>query len=476
MPHLSSFTPTPVETPLPFEPFRAKMVEPIRPTTSAERRNALCAVEFDLFRLPSEVVSIDLLTDSGTGAMSSAQWAAMMRGDESYAGSASFRRLADAVARVTGFGNVLPTHQGRVAERLLVESLIGVGDAHHPQPGAGMIVPNNAHFDTTRHMIEASGAEARTLLPRIGLDPHHDAPFKGDIDLAALGQLLNTRGESVPFVMLTVTCNSNGGQPVSMANIRAVRDICDAFSKPLILDACRFAENACFIQQREAGQSSRSVQAIAREMFDLADGVAMSTRKDVLCNVGGLLLLRDDRHHQEAARRCVLTRGFTMSYGSLPARDLEAIAVGLHEAVDDAYLVQRSAMIARMGRTLERGGVHIVQPTGGHAIFIDAAAFCPHLREDDASHSLACAIYEYAGVRCTSIGSAMIDPRTGAAPQLVRLAIPRRLYNESHLQFAAGAIVELRKGSQHIAARTLEITAAAAPNGTADAELEPALR
>ncbi|HVP74075.1 MAG TPA: tryptophanase [Phycisphaerales bacterium] len=447
--------PTPPPSP-PFEPFRFKSVEPIRLTTAFERRGLLDACGWNLFRVPSDAVMIDLLTDSGTGAMSSAQWSAMMRGDESYAGSASSTRLVETLTRITGIGHVLPTHQGRVAERLLVETIIGDPSARNPRggAGAGMVVPNNAHFDTTRHMIEASGAEALNLLARAGTDPDNDAPFKGDIDIAALEKLLNTRGDDVPFIMLTVTCNSNGGQPVSLANMRAVRNLCDAFAKPLILDACRFAENAFLIKQREANQSHRSVAAIVREMFDLCDGVAMSTRKDGLCNVGGLLLLRDENLHRRACRLCVLTQGFQMTYGSLPGRDLEAIAVGMQEVMNETYLAQRGAMIAHFAQTLERGGVKIVRPAGGHAVFIDAGAFCPHL-DDNAAHALACAIYEHAGVRGTPIGSALVNRASGAAPQLVRLAVPRRTYSQAHLQYAAASICELKRQASSIKPRSL---------------------
>lgn len=452
MPHTNSPLPC---SPVSFEPFRVRSVEPIRITTPAERRGLLETCGFNLFRVPAEAVMIDLLTDSGTGAMSCAQWSAMLRGDDSYAGSASYFRLVEALMRITGIGHVLPTHQGRVAERLLVETIIGRAP-HAGAGGAGMLVPNNAHFDTTRHMIESSGAAAVNLLTRAGSDPASAAAFKGDLDIAALEKLLNERGDAVPMVLLTVTCNSNGGQPVSLANMRAVRDLCDAFGKPLILDASRFAENAFFIQQREAGQSSRSVAAIVREMFDLSDGAAMSTRKDGLCNVGGLLLLRDENLHRKACRLCVLTQGFQMTYGSLPGRDLEAIAIGMNEVMDQTALAQRAAMIGRLGDALERSGVRIVRPVGGHAVFIDAAHFCPHLAgEGEPSHALACAIYETAGVRCTPIGSAMIDPRTQRAPDLVRLAIPRRTYGQSHLEYVAAAIGALRSDAAAIRARPL---------------------
>jgi tryptophanase len=430
-----------------FEPYRIKTVEPIQITTAAHRHRILQDVDFNLFRIPAELVMVDLLTDSGTGAMSSRQVAAMLNSDESYAGSASYFRLVEACERAFGFSNVLPTHQGRVAERLLVEAIIGAAPS-----GRGFIVPNNAHFDTTRRMIEASDAEAWNLLPSSALDPSHVSPFKGDIDVSALELLLRQRADDVPFVMLTVTCNSNGGQPVSLANIRAVRAVCDRFEKRLILDACRFAENAFFIKQRELAERKRSVHSIVREMFDLADGVVMSARKDGLANAGGLLMLRDRQLHQKAASLCVLTDGFQMSYGSLAGRDLETIAVGLHEAVDESYLASRLAAVESLGGQLLKAGVTVVQPIGGHAIYLDAEAFCPHLSsEDQPAHSLACAIYEHAGVRSTRIGS-VLKNTVGEPMALVRLAIPRRLYSSSQLDYVAAAVIDLKHNAAAIPA------------------------
>jgi tryptophanase len=372
-------TPTP-----PFEPYRVKSVEPIRFSTRDERRQWLRDAEHNLFRLHSEQVMIDLITDSGTGAMSSQQWAGIMRGDESYAGSASYHRLVEAARRVTGITNVLPTHQGRFSERLLVESLIGKSPA-----GAGLIVPNNAHFDTTRHMIEASGAQALNLLCIGGENPTNTSPFKGNIDLRKLEQLLAKRADSVPLVMMTITCNSNGGQPVSLENLRAVRDLCDRYEKLLILDACRFAENAWFIQQRETAERGRSVQSIVRELFDLCDGAVLSARKDVLCNIGGLLLMRDEELHRKASSLCVLTDGFQMTYGSLPGRDLEAIAFGLQEAIDEPTLAARIGAVEELGQSLIAAAVELVKPAGGHALYLDAQAFCPHLsREYHPAHAL----------------------------------------------------------------------------------------
>lgn len=428
-----------------FEPYRIKTVEPIRITTRDERRRILREAHFNLFRIPAESVMIDLLTDSGTGAMSSAQWAGMMRGDESYAGSSSFYRLADVVKRITGIGNVLPVHQGRIAERLLVEAMIGKADA-----GNGMIVPNNAHFDTTRAMIEGSGAEACNMLCRGGDDPADTALFKGNMDVQKLEELLMDRGEDVPFVMLTLTCNSNGGQPVSLQNVNAVREVCDRYGKLLFLDCCRFAENAWFIKQREPGQNQRPIHAIVRDVFDLCDGAAFSAKKDGLMNIGGLLLLRDEHYYRKACNLCVLTEGFQMTYGSLPARDLEAMAAGVLEAMDETYLHCRVNSIERSADQLVRGGVSIIQPPGGHAVFVDAENFCPHLtRAGNPAHSLACAIYEYGGIRSSRIGSVMRN-RHGQAMELVRLAVPRRTYTQAQLDYAGQVLIDLKTRSAQI--------------------------
>jgi tyrosine phenol-lyase len=440
----SPLLPTPCGT---FEPFRVKIVEPIRLTTPQERRRILDDVQHNLFRIPADQVMIDLITDSGTGAMSSRQWAAMMRGDESYAGSASHDRLVEACQRVFGFRNVLPTHQGRVSERLLVETLIGP-----PHDGNGCIVPNNAHFDTTRRMIEASGAEAWNLLCAGGDEPNNAAPFKGNLDARKLEKLLQDRSDDAPFVMLTITCNSNGGQPVSLENLREVRTLCDRWDKLLILDACRFAENAWFIKKREPGQKDRSIHSIVREMFDCADGVVMSTRKDGLCNAGGLLLLRDDRLFRKACSRCVLTEGFTMTYGSLPARDLEAIAIGMQEVMEETYLSGRIGAVEHLGDRLFAGGVPVVQPSGGHAIYIDAEKFCPHLGcKDHPADALACAIYEHGGIRASRIGSVLRN-KHGQPMELVRLAIPRRTYTQAHLDYVAHVIIDLRSRAAQIEA------------------------
>lgn len=429
-----------------FEPYRVKTVEPIHRSTPEQRRRWLKDAEYSLFRIPAERVMIDLLTDSGTGALSADQWSAMMRGNESYAGSTSYQRLVESVQKVTGIGNVLPTYQGRVSERILVEAVIG-----KPHAGRGMIVPNNAHFDTTRCMIEQSGAEAFNLLAHSGDDSASLAHFKGDIDLQKLESLLKDRGEDVPLVMLTLTCNSNGGQPVSLANIRAVRKLCDRHGKALFFDACRFAENAMLIKQREASEMRRSIMEIVREMFDLCDGAELSARKDLLSNTGGLLLIRDENLFRKACNLSVLTEGFGVSYGGLAARDLECIAVGLQEAIDERHLSQRIGSIQQLGERLIEGGVGIVQPVGGHAVFIDAEEFCPHIpRDSSPAHSLACALYEHAGIRAIRIGSVLNNQRTGEPMELVRLAIPRRTYMQSHLDYVAAAVIDLKTRASQI--------------------------
>ncbi|MCO5168609.1 MAG: tryptophanase [Planctomycetes bacterium] len=420
-----------------IEPFRIKSVEPLRMSTPAERRAWLAEAGWNLFRLPAERVIIDLLTDSGTGAMSSEQWAGVMRGDESYAGAPSFYRFLEAVQGLTGFTGVLPTHQGRASERLLCELLLGRGDA-----GRGKVVPNNAHFDTTRANVEHHGAEALDLLTDVGRQPSAVAPFKGDLDVARLEGLLRERAADVPFVMVTVTCNTNGGQPVSLANLRAVRALCDRFGKPLFLDACRFAENAWLIKQREPGQGDRPVAAIVRDMFDLACGATISAKKDGLVNTGGVLLLRDPALLQRASELLILTEGF-VTYGGLAGRDLEAMAVGFREVVDEDYLRYRVRSVEYLGERLLEAGVSIVRPPGGHAIYIDATSVCPHIpRGRFPGQALACALYEQGGVRSCEIGSVMLG--AAATMELVRLAIPRRTYTQSHIDYVVEVVAEVR--------------------------------
>ncbi|NNF43023.1 MAG: tryptophanase [Phycisphaerales bacterium] len=426
-----------------IEPFRIKTVEPLRLTTISERRDQLRRAGYNLFRVPARHVLIDLLTDSGTGAMSSEQWAGVMRGDESYAGADSYYRFLRTVRSVTGFDHVLPTHQGRASERILVETLIG-----SPPAGCGKVIPGNAHFDTTRANIEHAGAEAIDLLTEDGRTAVSAAPFKGNLDTKRLRALLERRPGDVPAVMLTVTCNTNGGQPVAFRNVQRVRAICDEFGVPLILDAARFAENAWFIKTREPGQAARSVREIARSVFELADGATISAKKDGLVNIGGVLLLRDEEMFQRASDLLILTEGF-VTYGGLAGRDLEAMAIGIDEALDEDYLRYRVRSIEYLGQKLAEAGVRIVQPPGGHAIYIDAAAFCPHIPAAEfPGQALACALYEHAGIRACEIGSVMLGEH--AVLELVRLAIPRRTYTQSHIDYVIEAVLEVKHRAEEL--------------------------
>jgi tryptophanase len=413
-----------------IEPFRIHSVEPMRLTTRAERTAALAAAGYNLFELRAEQVLIDLLTDSGTGAMSAEQWAGIQRGNEAYAGAPSFYRFRDAVTSLFPFRHVLPTHQGRAAEKILF-TVTG---------GAGRIVPNNTHFDTTRANIEFTGAQAIDLPIPEGLQPGLRHPFKGNMDTAALERLLDDQADAVPLVMLTVTNNSGGGQPVSLANVRAVRAICDRFGKPLFLDACRFAENAWFIKTREPGYADVPVTAIVREMAALADGMTMSAKKDPLANIGGWLALNDDGLAEQCRSLEILTEGFP-TYGGLAGRDLEAIAQGLRECTDHDYLRYRVRSVAYLGEALVSAGIPVVVPFGGHAVFIDARAMLAHLDPlEYPGQALACAMYEEGGVRACEIGTVMFGlhpdgTETPAAMDLVRLAIPRRTYTQSHIDY-----------------------------------------
>ncbi len=419
-----------------IEPFRIKTVEPIRQTTAEQRARALAAAGYNLFLLRAEDVLIDLLTDSGTGAMSSAQWAGMMRGDESYAGARSYFRFEESVQRITGFRHVIPTHQGRAAERILFGAMVE----------AGATVPNNTHFDTTRANVEARGATALDLPIAEGLQPALEHPFKGNLDLEALERTLGERRGNVPLAMITVTNNSGGGQPVALHNLRAASAICRRFGVPLFLDACRFAENAWFIREREPGFAERTPLEIAREMFACADGCTMSAKKDGLANIGGFLALNDD----ELARRCrdnlILTEGFP-TYGGLAGYDLEAIAVGLDEVLDEDYLRYRIRSVAYLGDILVRAGIPIVRPPGGHAIYLDARALLPHLAPGDyPAWALSLVLYLVGGIRSVEIGSVMFGLRpdgseTPAAMELVRLAFPRRVYTQSHVDYLAEVLL-----------------------------------
>jgi tryptophanase len=421
-----------------IEPFRIKAVEPIRLTTRPERARLLEEAHYNLFNLRSEDVIIDFLTDSGTSAMSAAQWGALMRGDESYAGSPSYHRFEEAVRTVMPFEHVIPTHQGRAAERILFE-IVG---------GEGKVVPSNTHFDTTRANVEASGAEAVDLVIEEGRDPQSRHPFKGNIDVERLDALLDEKSDRVPLVMLTLTNNSGGGQPVSLANVRAAKATCERHGVPLFIDACRFAENAFFIKRREEGQSDRSVTAIARDVFSTADGATMSAKKDGLANIGGWLAMNDDAWAEQARNLLILTEGFP-TYGGLAGRDLEAIAQGLAEVVDEDYLQYRLASTAYLGRALREAGVPIVEPPGGHAIYVDAGAFLPHVKAlQYPGQSLACALYLEGGIRGCEIGSVMFGRRPdgseeAARMELVRLAIPRRVYTQSHVDYVIECFEQL---------------------------------
>jgi tryptophanase len=423
-----------------IEPFRIKMVEPIRMTTRQERSRLLEAARLNVFALRADDVLLDFLTDSGTGAMSARQWAGIMEGDESYAGARSFYRLEAVVRDLTGYHHVIPTHQGRAAERILF--------AVATRPG--QVVPSNTHFDTTRANLEHGGVEPLDLVIEEGRQPRSRHPFKGNIDLPRVEALLRERADQVPFGMITLTNNSGGGQPVSLENLRAYRALLARFGKPLVLDACRFAENAMFIKLREPGQQERPVKAIARELFSLADGCTMSGKKDGLVNIGGFIALRDDRWVEAARNLLILTEGFP-TYGGLAGRDLEAMATGLEEVLDEDYLRYRLRTAEYLGEKLLAGGVQIVEPTGGHAVYIDARAFLPHLPEAQyPAWSLSAALYLEGGLRGVEIGSVMFGKRLEDGTEtfhhmdLVRLAFPRRVYTQSHFDYAAEVICELR--------------------------------
>ena len=429
-----------------IEPFRIHSVEPMRLTTRAERAAALAGAGYNLFELRAEDVLIDLLTDSGTGAMSAEQWAGIQRGNEAYAGSPSFERFRAAVTGLFPFRHVLPTHQGRAAEKILF-TVTG---------GPGRVIPNNTHFDTTRANIEFTGAQAVDLPIPEGLQPALRHPFKGNMDVAALDRLLAGRAAHIPLVMLTVTNNSGGGQPVSLANIRAVREVCDRYGKPLFLDACRFAENAWFIKTGEPGYADVPVAGIVREMAALADGMTMSAKKDPLANIGGWLALNDDSLAEQCRSLEILTEGFP-TYGGLAGRDLEAIATGLEEVLDESYLRYRLRTAEYLGEKLLRGGVAIVEPTGGHAVYLDARAFLPHLgREQYPGWALCNALYLEGGIRGVEIGSVMFGKRLDDGSEtyhhldLVRLAFPRRVYTQSHFDYAAEVILELAAKAREV--------------------------
>jgi len=426
-----------------IEPFKIKVVESIKMTTKSQRKEFLKKAGYNLFMIEAENIIIDLLTDSGTSAMSDEQWAGVMRGDESYAGARSFFRFRDKVKEITGFKHVIPTHQGRAAEKILF-GLISK---------SGKTIPSNTHFDTTRANIEYNGGNAVDLVIPEGKDPQCLHPFKGNIDLDRLDAFIKETGpKNIPVCMLTVTNNSGGGQPVSMENIRKTKKIVSQYGIPLFLDACRFAENAFFIKKRESGYAAKSCKKIAQEMFSYADGCTMSAKKDALVNIGGFLAMNDDELAMQARNVLIVTEGFP-TYGGLAGRDLEAIAQGLEEVLHEDYLTYRVRTAEYMGEKLDEIGVPYVKPPGGHAIYLDAKAFAPHIPpEKFPGHAIACALYLEGGIRSCEIGSIMFgktDPKTGKhippPMELVRLAFPRRVYTQSHFDFVVEVIEDVFK-------------------------------
>lgn len=422
-----------------IEPFRIKSVEPIRWTTRQQREELLRAAHYNLFLLPADDVLIDLLTDSGTGAMSTRQWAAIMQGDESYAGSRSFDRFRNSIKDIFGYHHVIPTHQGRAAERILFSVACKKGD----------VIPNNAHFDTTRANIEFIGAEAINLPIPEASEPAKWHPFKGNMNVVALQELIDRIGrERIPLVMITITNNSGGGQPVSMENVRAVSAVCRKHRIPLYFDACRFAENAYFIKLREDGYSDKTPKQIAQEIFALGDGCTMSAKKDGMANIGGFLCTNDGVLAAQEKDLLILTEGYP-TYGGLAGRDLEAIAVGIQESLEEDYLRYRIASTAYLGNHLAKDGVPIIQPPGGHAIYLDARAFLPHIPPAQfPGVALATELYLEGGIRSVEIGSLMFG--AAATMDLVRLAIPRRVYTQSHVDYVIEVVLAVWQRRERI--------------------------
>jgi tryptophanase len=427
------------------------MVEPIRMTTEAERLELIKEANYNVFALKAEDVIIDFLTDSGTSAMSSAQWAALMQGDESYAGSPSYFRFEDAIKDLMPFKHIIPTHQGRAAEAILY-SMVG---------GEGKIIPNNTHFDTTRANIEAAGATTVNLLIKEGQDSGLVYPFKGNMDTELLGALLEEQADNIPLVIITITNNAGGGQPVSMANIRETKAICEKYGKPLIIDSCRFAENAYFIKLREEGYADKSVKDIVREIYSYADGMTMSAKKDAFCNMGGWLALNDDDWATQARTKLVVTEGFT-TYGGMSGRDLECIAVGLKEIIDEDYLRYRIRSIEDLTERLDKIGISVVKPAGGHAVYIDAKKLLPHIPPlQYPGQALAVAIYIAGGIRCAELGSYCFGQQSDGSEkpadmELLRLAMPRRVYTQSHADYVVECFEKIYERLQDL--KGLEIT------------------
>jgi len=452
-----------------MEPYKIKVVEAIPFTTRAEREQALRAAGYNLFHVPATLVTIDLLTDSGTGAMSDRQWAGLMQGDESYAQARSFLAFETVVKRITGYRHVLPTHQGRAAENVLFSTVLKPGDR----------VPSNIHFDTTRANVEHNRAVAVDCVKDVAYDPLADVPFKGDLDLGKLDRVLAEAGrERIPLVMMTITNNSGGGQPVSLGNVREVSAWCRERGIPFFLDACRFAENAWFNKDRDPACAGMSIERIARAFFDLADGCTMSAKKDGLVNIGGFVACNDDGWATEVANALILMEGF-LTYGGLAGRDLEAMARGLEEVLDERYLAHRIGQVRRLGERLLAAGVPILLPVGGHAVYLDARRFLPQLPQSAyPAQALTCALYVEGGVRAVEIGGLMfgtVDPATGAAQwpelELVRLAVPRRVYTDSHLDYVADVCTRLLEQRERVKGLRLVHRPPVLPHFTA--RLEP---
>jgi tyrosine phenol-lyase len=432
----------------PSEPFKIKVVEPIRRTTREERERVLQDAGYNLFQVPADSVYVDLLTDSGTSAMSDNQWAGMMLGDESYAGSKNYYHFEEVVRSIFGYRQVIPTHQGRMAENLLFSTVVK----------SGMCVPNNIHFDTTRANVEHQGAKALDVVIKEAYDPHCEAPFKGNMDLVQLEEAINRIGrDRIPLVMITITNNSGGGQPVSMANIRETRALVKRYGIPLFFDACRFAENCFFIKERESGYADKSIIDIAHELFGYGDGCTMSAKKDGLVNIGGFLCLNDDQWTQDITNLLILVEGFP-TYGGLAGRDLEAMARGLREVLDEDYLSFRIGQVRYLGEMLDQAGVPILKPIGGHAVYLNAKEFLPHIQQAQfPAQSLTVALYREYGIRGVEIGTLMFGTKDGATgrtihPELemVRLAIPRRVYTNMQITYVAESIIELYRRRQGI--------------------------
>lgn len=438
---------------LPYaEPYRIKTVEPLRRSTRAEREAWIAEAKYNLFNLRSEQVFIDLLTDSGTGAMSSAQWAEIMLGDESYAGASSYYKLKDAIKEILGFDHFLPCHQGRAAENVLFSALIGVGDA-----GKGKVVPGNSHFDTTKGHIEFRKAHAVDCTIDKAFDTQKEHPFKGNIDLEKLEKVFKAHPrEDIPVCILTVTCNSSGGQPVSMENIKAVSKLCKKYGVPLFFDSARFAENAYFIKLRESGYEKKTIKDIVKEMYKYADGMTMSSKKDGIVNIGGFVAFRDPELWRKASTFNIMFEGFN-TYGGMAGRDMGALSVGLRESTEFDYLEARVGQVAYLGQKLTEYGIAVQRPYGGHAIFVDAKKFLPKLPvEQFQAQTLGLELYKEGGVRGVEIGTLLADrdPATGKerypALELLRLAIPRRTYTNAHMDYVAAALANVKERAASI--------------------------